>query len=231
MKKILIFLVLLLSFPTVSRAQMRIETVNGKVVDEQVIGIDNKGVRIKGSGEVASFLPFSVVKSIRFEDGCTLHFQEEGIRFDELAAPYTLVRKWNDLKLEGVYHLNAAQEALLLGSGYPDYRKAKRAYLGGEIMLVGGLFMLSPVVFPIASLWDGDTTREFERLDKFNIHIHYTEPIEAYKAALKNPVFIAYLAGTAGLIGGGIWLMAASDKKCRRIVSLSNDGMGVAFRF
>ena len=66
LKKLLIYLVFLLTFPTVTRAQMRIETVNGKVFDEQVIGIDKKGVRLKSSGEIASLLPFSFVRSIRF---------------------------------------------------------------------------------------------------------------------------------------------------------------------
>ena len=122
-KKIILLLTLLL--PWTLAAQEEIRTAVGDTVLRKVRKIERRDffngrtqLYLENSGIEAlpTKVPFSYVKSIRFEDGCEVFFDNDGLVFERTRNPRKLTAQNATLYLEGVYPMDKTEMQMLLGS-------------------------------------------------------------------------------------------------------------------
>ena len=152
-KKIILLLTLLL--PWTLAAQEEIRTAVGDTVLRKVRKIERRDffnarpqLYLENSGIEAlpTKVPFSYVKSIRFEDGCEVFFDNDGLVFERTRNPRKLTAQNATLYLEGVYPMDKTEMQMLLGSEvYKNQIQPYRTlYNAGEIVSYGGAVLCLP---------------------------------------------------------------------------------------
>lgn len=188
--------------------------VDGTVGHYPILRISKDLVRVNTGSDQSMRMPLTYVDSIRFQDGCTLHFDRGAFRFDRLDRPARLKNEIGDVLLEGVLQLTKPQAESFMGPEYyPRFRKQARLLKAGEITLFAGSAMLIPYAGKaISGAFSGSYT-----------------PAEAFK--MMSPVWKGVTLGGCGALLTGAALAFIGNAGCNRIIATYNDGMGVAYTF
>ena len=188
--------------------------VDGTIGHYPIQRISKELVRVNTDGDQSTRMPLTYVESIRFQDGCTLHFDKGAFQFDQLTQPARLKNELGDVLLEGVLQLTKPQAEAMLGTvNYPQFRKQARLLKAGEITLFTGSAMLIPYVgMAIPGALNGDVT-----------------PVEAFKEM--SPFWKGITIGGCGAILTGAVLAFIGNAGCNRIIATYNNGLGVAYTF
>ena len=188
--------------------------VDGTTAQYPIQRISKELVRVNTGGEQSIRMPLTYVESIRFQDGCTLHFDKGAFRFDQLTKSAPLKNELGDVLLEGVLQLTKPQAEAMLGPQYyAQFRKQARLLKAGEITLFAGSAMLIPYVgMAIPGALNGSVT-----------------PGEAFKEM--SPVLKGITLGGCGAILTGAVLAFIGNAGCNRIIATYNNGLGVAYTF
>lgn len=188
--------------------------VDGTAAHYPVVRISKELVRVNTGGDESTRMPLTYVESIRFQDGCTLHFDKGEFRFDQLTQPAPLKNELGDVLLEGVLQLSKPQAEAMLGPQYyAQFRKQARLLKAGEITLFAGSAMLIPYVgMAIPGAFNGDFS-----------------PAEAFKSM--SPFLKGVTIGGCGALVAGTVLAFIGNAGCNRIIATYNNGLGVAYTF
>ena len=188
--------------------------VDGTTSLYPIIRISQDLVRVNTGGDQSTRMPLTYVDSIRFQDGCTLHFDQGEFQFDQLVQPARLKNEIGDVLLEGVLQLTKPQAEALMGSEYyRPFRKKVRLLKAGEITLFAGTAMMIPFVGKaIPGAFSGNFT-----------------PAEAFN--YMSPFWKGATIGGCGALLTGAALALIGNAGCNRIIATYNDGLGVAYTF
>jgi len=200
-------------YPSVYPAA-EIHFVDGNVSNYPIKRIGKDLIRVDTMDEQSIRMPLTFVDRIKFNDGCTLFFENGQFQFDKLVQPKFLKNESGDVLLEGVLPLTPAQAESLLGAdSFREFQKDKRILRAGEITLfTGGVMVLPYLGFAIASL-----------------------PKEDYGLADVYKSFSPTLKGIT--IGGGCLILAGAvvaiigNSGCNRVLATYNNGLGLAYSF
>ena len=188
--------------------------VDGTTGHYPILRISKDLVRVNTGSDQSMRMPLTYVDSIRFQDGCTLHFVQGEFRLDRLTQPARLKNEIGDVLLEGVLQLTKPQAEALMGPAfYPEFRKQARLLKAGEITLFAGTVMVIPYVgMSIPGAFSGDIT-----------------PGEAFKNM--PPFWKGVTIGGCGAILTGVVLSLIGNTGCNRVIASYNNGLGVAYTF
>ena len=225
----LLISILLLAASLTAAAQFPVKTVNqypsvypaaeihfvdGNVGNHPIKRISKDLIRVDTNDEQSVRMPLTYVDRIRFNDGCTLFFENGQFQFDKLVQPAFLKNESGDVLLEGVLQLTKAQAESLMGPGaYRDFQKNKRVLRAGEITLFTGIVMVLPYMgFAIASL----PQKDYGLVDVFK------DSSSTWKGITIGGGCLILAGAVAALIG---------NSGCNRVIATHNDGLGVAYTF
>ena len=171
-KRILLLCTLLL--PMAAAAQDEIRTAAGDTVMRKVLRIERKEffnphpnliLEKTGSDISTQKVPYSYMKSIRFQDGCEVFFDDNGLVFDKTKNPRLITASHGSLYLEGIYKMTPAEIQTLVGEDtykmqFQPYRKL---YSVGEIATYGGVALCLPWVGAnvLGSIVSGDERSKY----------------------------------------------------------------------
>ena len=200
-------------YPTVYPAA-EIHFMDGNVSNYPIKRISKDLIRVDTRDDQSIRMPLTYVDRIKFNDGCTLFFENGQFQFDKLVQPKFLKNESGDVLLEGVMPLTTEQAESLLGSDtFREFQKDKRILRAGEITLFTGVAMVIPYAgLAIASL-----------------------PKEDYGFADVYKSFSPTLKGIT--IGGGCLILAGAvvaiigNSGCNRVLATYNNGVGLAYSF
>lgn len=224
-KKIILLLTLLL--PWTLAAQEEIRTAAGDTVMRKVRKIERRDLfngrpqlYLENSGIEAlpTKVPFSYVKSIRFEDGCEVFFDNDGLVFERTRNPRKLTAQNATLYLEGVYPLDKTEMQMLLGPEvYKNQIQPYRTlYNAGEIVSYGGAVLCLPWLATKVMEWATPADKR------------PTSPSGNIRTSAFNALAIAGVACMAT----GITLCIVGRNGCRRFaVSFTGDGINLSHQF
>ena len=224
-KKILLLYLFLL--PWVAAAQDEIRTAVGDTVMRKVRKIERRDffngrpqLYLENSGIEAlpTKVPFSYVKSIRFEDGCEVFFDSNGLLFEQTLNPHKLTAQNATLFLEGVYPMDKTEMQMLLGSEvYKNQIQPYRTlYNAGEIVSYGGAVLCLPWLATKVMEWATPADKR------------PTSPSGNIRTSAFNALAIAGVACMAT----GITLCIVGSSGCRRFaVSFTGDGISLSHQF
>ena len=160
-------------------------------------------------------IPLTFVESIRFQDGCTLYFDQGELQFDRLVQPAWLKNEAGDAVLEGVLKLSGPQAESLMGPDlYRQFRKHSGLTLAGSITMATGVLMLVPYMGQAVSFIAGGEK---------------AAPIGAFKAMRPLGKGVTIAGGTAILAGLVIYIIG--NQGGNRVVATYNEGLGLAYTF
>lgn len=229
-KKILLLCTLLL--PVAAAAQDEIRTAAGDTVMRKVLKIERKEfftphpnliLEKTGSNVSTQKVPYSYMKSIRFQDGCEVFFDENGLVFDKTKNPRLITADHGSLYLEGLYKMTPSEIQALVGE--ETYKKQfqpyRKFYSIGEIATYGGVALCLPWVGAnvLGSIISGDEKSKYGFLNDGRSTIN----------ALAITGVVCIIAGTTMCIIG--------RNGCKRFAhSFSNgelhlNGNGLTYRF
>ena len=188
--------------------------VDGTTGHYPIVRISKDLVRVNTGGDQSMRMPLTYVDSIRFQDGCSLHFDKGALQFDQLTQPARLKNEIGDVLLEGVLQLSKPQAEALMGPEYyRPFRKKVRLLKAGEITLFAGTAMVIPFVGKaIPGAFSGNFT-----------------PAEAFN--YMSPFWKGVTIGGCGALLTGAALALIGNAGCNRIIATYNDGLGVAYTF
>ena len=224
-KKIILLLTLLL--PWTLAAQEEIRTAVGDTVLRKVRKIERRDffnarpqLYLENSGIEAlpTKVPFSYVKSIRFEDGCEVFFDNDGLVFERTRNPRKLTAQNATLYLEGVYPMDKTEMQMLLGSEvYKNQIQPYRTlYNAGEIVSYGGAVLCLPWLATKVMEWATPADKR------------PTSPSGNIRTSAFNALAIAGVACMAT----GITLCIVGSNGCKRFaVSFTGDGVNLSHQF
>ena len=200
-------------YPSVYPAA-EIHFVDGNVSNYPIKRISKDLIRVDTRDDQSIRMPLTYVDRIKFNDGCTLFFENGQFQFDKLVQPKFLKNESGDVLLEGVLPLTRAQAESLLGSDtFREFQKDKRILRAGEITLfTGGVMVLPYLGFAIASLPQKD--------------YGLTDVYKSFSTMWKGIT-----------IGGGCLILAGAvvaiigNSGCNRVLATYNNGLGVAYSF
>lgn len=172
LKKALMFFAFFI--PMMAAAQDEIRTAAGDTVLRKVLAIERQEffkptpqlyLENAGQGVLPTKVPFSYVKSIRFQDGCEVFFDENGLVFDKTLNPRKVtVNQGTSLFLEDVYKMNKQESQLLFGKEVyeKELRPYQKLYERGELVFFGGVALCLPFagthLLNLARMGDKDRT-------------------------------------------------------------------------
>lgn len=192
-----------------------IRFVDGQVGNYAVMRIGKDVMRVEIGDDQSTRMPLTYVESIRFQDGCTLYFDQGELQFDRLVLPAWLKNEGGDAVLEGVLKLTGPQAESLMGMDqYRKFRKYSGTALAGTITFAAGTLLLMPYV--------GKTVTYIATGE-------HAAPINAFKDMSPLGKGVTIGGGTALLAGLVIYLVGNSG--CNRVVAKCNEGLGVAYTF
>lgn len=224
-KKIILLLTLLL--PWTLAAQEEIRTAVGDTVLRKVRKIERRDffngrpqLYLENSGIEAlpTKVPFSYVKSIRFEDGCEVFFDNDGLVFERTRNPRKLTAQNATLFLEGVYPMDKTEMQMLLGSEvYKNQIQPYRTlYNAGEIVSYGGAVLCLPWLATKVMEWATPADKR------------PTSPSGNIRTSAFNALAIAGVVCMAT----GITLCIVGSSGCRRFaVSFTGDSINLSHQF
>lgn len=224
-KKILLLYLFLL--PWAAAAQDEIRTAAGDTVLRKVRKIERRDffngrpqLYLENSGIEAlpTKVPFSYVKSIRFEDGCEVFFDNDGLVFERTRNPHKLTAQNATLFLEGVYPMDKTEMQMLLGSEvYKNQIQPYRTlYNAGEIVSYGGAVLCLPWLATKVMEWATPADKR------------PTSPSGNIRTSAFNALAIAGVACMAT----GITLCIIGSNGCKRFaVSFTGDGINLSHQF
>lgn len=224
-KKIILLLTLLL--PWTLAAQEEIRTAVGDTVLRKVRKIERRDffngrpqLYLENSGIEAlpTKVPFSYVKSIRFEDGCEVFFDNDGLVFERTRNPRKLTAQNATLYLEGVYPMDKTEMQMLLGpEGYKNQIQPYRTlYNAGEIVSYGGAILCLPWLATKVMEWATPADKR------------PTSPSGNIRTSAFNALAIAGVACMAT----GITLCIIGSNGCKRFaVSFTGDSINLSHQF
>lgn len=224
-KKIILLLTLLL--PWTLAAQEEIRTAVGDTVLRKVRKIERRDffnarpqLYLENSGIEAlpTKVPFSYVKSIRFEDGCEVFFDNDGLVFERTRNPRKLTAQNATLYLEGVYPMDKTEMQMLLGSEvYKNQIQPYRTlYNAGEIVSYGGAVLCLPWLATKVMEWATPADKR------------PTSPSGNIRTSAFNALAIAGVACMAT----GITLCIIGSNGCKRFaVSFTGDSINLSHQF
>ena len=224
-KKIILLLTLLL--PWTLAAQEEIRTAVGDTVLRKVRKIERRDffnarpqLYLENSGIEAlpTKVPFSYVKSIRFEDGCEVFFDNDGLVFERTRNPRKLTAQNATLYLEGVYPMDKTEMQMLLGSEvYKNQIQPYRTlYNAGEIVSYGGAVLCLPWLATKVMEWATPADKR------------PTSPSGNIRTSAFNALAIAGVACMAT----GITLCIVGSNGCKRFaVSFTGDSINLSHQF
>lgn len=191
-----------------------IHFMDGNTDHYPIMRIGNDLIRVDVGSDQSLRMPLSFVESIRFQDGCTLFFENGVFQFDKLVTPAKLVNENGTPVLEGVLALNPRQAESLMGpEAYDRYRKNARWLQAGEIAAVTGFAATVPyfgrVIYDKLSAGDSPVTT-------------FKEMSTAWKGAT---------IGGGCLLLGGLVVSLICNGNCNRITASYNEGLGLAYSF
>ena len=188
--------------------------VDGTTGHYPILRISKDLVRVNTGGDQSTRMPLTYVDSIRFQDGCTLHFDKGVFQLDQTTQPARIKNELGDVLLEGVLQLTKPQAEALMGPAYyPQFRKQARLLKAGEITVFAGTAMLIPYLgLSIPGAFSGNVT-----------------PSEAFKAM--SPYWRGVTIGGCGALLTGAVLAFIGNAGCNRVIATYNDGLGVAYTF
>ena len=192
-----------------------ISFVDGNVGHYAIMRIGKDAMRVALGGDQSTRMPLTYVESIRFQDGCTLFFDQGELQFDRIVQPVRLKNEGGDAVLEGVLKLTGSQAASLMGPDlYRQFRKGSGLALAGTITFAAGTFLLVPYV--------GKTVSFIAAGEKAPL-------INSFKNMRPLGKGVTIGGGAAILAGIVIYLIGNGD--CNRVVATYNDGLGLAYTF
>ena len=225
LKKILLLFCIFL--PWALAAQEEIRTVPGDTVMRKVRKIERKEffttkprVYLENIGLEAlpTSVPFSYMKSIRFQDGCEVFFDENGLVFDKTLNPGMVTVRGSSFLLEGVYKMNTAEMKTLFGPEvYKEKLKPYRTlYNVGEIVTYSGAALCLP--------WLCTSLLKYARSeDRDQEPYRYAPP-----SATVNGLAIA----GAACIVSGITMCIIGHNGCKRFaVSFTGNSINLSHQF
>ena len=188
--------------------------VDGTTGHYPIVRISKDLVRVNTGGDQSMRMPLTYVDHIRFQDGCTLHFDKGALQFDQVTQPARLKNEIGDVLLEGVLQLTKPQAEALMGPAYyPQFRKQARLLKAGEISVFAGTAMLIPYLgSTIPGVLAGDFT-----------------PAEVFWEM--TPFWKGVTLGGCGALLTGAVLAFIGNAGCNRVVATYNNGLGVAYTF
>jgi hypothetical protein len=200
------------AYPASPAAEMHF--VDGTISHYPILRISKDLVRVKTGNDQSMRMPLTYVDSIRFQDGCTLHFDNGVFQFDQLGQPARLSNEIGDVLLEGVLQLSKPQAEALMGPEYyRPFRKQARLLKAGEITLFAGTAMVIPYVGKaIPYAFSGDFS-----------------PVEVFNDM--PPFWKGVTIGGCGALLTGAALALIGNAGCNRIIATYNNGLGVAYAF
>ena len=163
-------------------------------------------------------VPFSYVKSIRFEDGCEVFFDNDGLVFERTRNPRKLTAQNATLYLEGVYPMDKTEMQMLLGSEvYKNQIQPYRTlYNAGEIVSYGGAVLCLPWLATKVMEWATPADKR------------PTSPSGNIRTSAFNALAIAGVACMATCIT----LCIVGSNGCKRFaVSFTGDGVNLSHQF
>ena len=163
-------------------------------------------------------VPFSYVKSIRFEDGCEVFFDNDGLVFERTRNPRKLTAQNATLYLEGVYPMDKTEMQMLLGSEvYKNQIQPYRTlYNAGEIVSYGGAVLCLPWLATKVLEWATPADKR------------PTSPSGNIRTSAFNALAIAGVACMAT----GITLCIIGSNGCKRFaVSFTGDSINLSHQF
>jgi len=199
-------------YPSVYPAA-EIHFVDGNVSNYPVKRISKDLIRVETSGDQSIRMPLTYVDRIKFNDGCTLFFENGQFQFDKLVQPAFLKNESGDVLLEGVLQLTKAQAAALMGpETYADYRKNNRVLQIGVGALAAGTIALIPYGSSAVLKSFGGTS-----------------PVQTFQnmSGLWKGITIG---GGCVLLAGAVMAFIGNDG-CNRIIATYNDGLGLSLSF
>lgn len=188
--------------------------IDGDTGHYPILRISKDLVRVNTGGDQSMRMPLTYVESIRFQDGCTLHFDKGVLQFDQITQPARLKNEIGDVLLEGVLQLTKPQAEALMGPAYyPQFRKQARLLKAGEISVFAGSAMLIPYLgTTIPGVLAGNST-----------------PAEVFWEM--SPFWKGVTLGGCGALLTGAVLAFIGNAGCNRIIATYNNGLGVAYTF
>lgn len=222
MKKNILF-VLFALLPLMAAAQEEIRTVGGETEIRKVRTIERQSFWMKHPQILLESkrpegspnkVPFTYMESIRFQDGCVMYFDENGLLFDQVKNPATLtVSRGVDLKLEGVYSMSKPEMKQLFGQEYynKNIRPYRILYNAGEAVTIGGIILSLPLV-----------SQELSKI--FDSPVVFSQPHHEtfQKMAIVGAVFIA----------GGATMCIIGHNGCKRVaINFTGTGVNLTSRF
>ena len=188
--------------------------VDGTTGHYPIVRISKDLVRVNTGGDQSMRMPLTYVDSIRFQDGCSLHFDKGALQFDQLTQPARLKNEIGDVLLEGVLQLTKPQAEALMGPAYyPQFRKQARLLKAGEITVFAGTAMLIPY---LGSTIPGVLAGNFT-------------PAEVFWEM--TPFWKGVTLGGCGALLTGAVLAFIGNAGCNRVIATYNNGLGVAYTF
>lgn len=188
--------------------------VDGTTGHYPIVRISKELVRVNTGGDQSMRMPLTYVDSIRFQDGCSLHFDKGALQFDQLTQPARLKNEIGDVLLEGVLQLTKPQAEALMGpTYYPQFRKQARLLKAGEITVFAGTAMLIPY---LGSTIPGVLAGNFT-------------PAEVFWEM--TPFWKGVTLGGCGALLTGAVLAFIGNAGCNRVIATYNNGLGVAYTF
>ena len=191
-----------------------IHYVDGNTDHYPIMRISKDLIRVDAGNDQSLRMPLTFVESIRFQDGCTLFFENGVFRFDKLVPPAKLVNESGTPVLEGVLALNGQQAESLMGpEAYGGYRKNARGLQAGKIAMITGFAATVPYLGQAlyGKLKAGDSSVTT-----------FKEMSTAWKGVT---------IGGGCLLIGGIVVSLICNSNCNRITASYNEGLGLAYSF
>lgn len=209
-----LFFFFLLATAFSATAQPEIHFWDGTIGAYPVLGISQYELRFRPAFDQVTKIPLSRVQSIRFDDGCTLYFEEGRFQFDRLVQPAVLHNRSGDIYLEDVLKLNKTQVSSLMGQEkYRTFRSGSNLMLAGGITALGGFGMVATYLGFCVTF-----------------HGYYdASPLEAFLAL--SPTMKWVTGAGAGLLIAGVTMIIVGNVRCNRIVATYNNGLGLAYTF
>ena len=187
--------------------------VDGNVGNYPVKRISKDLVRVDSYSDQSIRMPLTYVESIRFDDGCTLFFENGQFQFDRLVGPARIKNESGDVLLEGVLQLSKRQAEALMGPvAYGEFRKNARTLHIGIGTMAAGTFLSIPYL-------SSAVLNSFESKN----------PIETFKELNSHWKAISISGGC--LLIGGIIVSIIGNSGCNRVAASYNDGLGLSVSF
>ena len=201
-------------YPAVEPAA-EIRFVDGNVGHYAIMRIGKDVMRVAVGGDQSMRMPLTYVESIRFQDGCTLYYDQGELQFDRLVQPARLKNEGGDAVLEGVLKLTGPQAESLMGPDlYRQYRKQSGLTLAGAISMATGTLLLMPYVGKAVSY----------------IAIgEHAAPVSSFKDM--SPLGKGVTIGGGAVLLAGLAIYIIGNTGGNRVVATYNDGLGLAYTF